>query len=215
MEGVSIELILALKPDVILLSHSSRISQRLKELGVPVLELDTTSLEGTHHLLNTVGTLVAKPEVANQVWAGILAQINEANQKIPRSLKGKTVYWEVSSAPFAAGESSFIGELLMGFGLKNIVDRRLGPFPKLNPEYIVRADPDILMGAQSDFANLSDRPGFNSLHALMQHNLCAFTPNEISLINRPGPRVGESALVIADCLNQLDSHFNKQVNRGH
>jgi len=29
-----------------------------------------------------------------------------------------------------------------GLGAKNIVPASLGPFPKLNPEFVVRADPD-------------------------------------------------------------------------
>mgnify|MGYP000703400206 CR=1 FL=1 len=49
------------------------------------------------------------------------------------------VYFEVNRAPYAAGTSSFIGETLTRLGVANIVPAALGPFPKLNPEFVVRA----------------------------------------------------------------------------
>ena len=58
------------------------------------------------------------------------------------------MYFEVDSAPYAAGSSSFLGELLTQLGLGNIVPPALGPFPKLNPEFIVKAQPDLVMAVE-------------------------------------------------------------------
>jgi hypothetical protein len=54
-------------------------------------------------------------------------------------------------------KSSFIGETLTRLGVKNVVPAMLGPFPKLNPEYIVRANPELIMMGQRSAGGL-DRP---------------------------------------------------------
>jgi ABC-type Fe3+-hydroxamate transport system substrate-binding protein len=58
-----------------------------------------------------------------------------------RRWRGQSVYFEVASVPFAAGEASFIGELLARLGLGNIVPAAMGPFPQLSPEFVLRAQP--------------------------------------------------------------------------
>ena len=46
------------------------------------------------------------------------------------------------------------GQTLQQLGLGNIVPPALGPFPKLNPEFVVRAKPDLIMGVQREQAAL-------------------------------------------------------------
>ena len=61
-------------------------------------------------------------------------------------MRGRSVYFEVDASPFAAGEASFIGQTLQRMGLRNVAPAALGPFPKLSPEFVVRAQPDIVIG---------------------------------------------------------------------
>ncbi|MET0350122.1 MAG: ABC transporter substrate-binding protein, partial [Rhizobacter sp.] len=104
---------------------------------------------------------------------------------------------------YAAGRSSFIGESLALLGLGNIVGPELGPFPKLNPEYVVRAQPDIIMAVDRSAATMAARPGWSTVKALRDHRVCAFAPDRYELLIRPGPRMGEAALALADCLAGL------------
>ena len=55
------------------------------------------------------------------------------------------VYFEVNAAPYAAGRSSFIGELLTRLELNNIIPESLGPFPKINPEFVETGITDALV----------------------------------------------------------------------
>ena len=61
------------------------------------------------------------------------------------------MYFEVNRG-LAAGESSFIGETLARLGMRNIVGAQLGPFPRINPEFVVRADPDFILGGDRAWA---------------------------------------------------------------
>jgi iron complex transport system substrate-binding protein len=123
--------------------------------------------------------------------------------RVPAGWRGRSVYFEVDSAPYAAGRSSFIGELLQRFGLVNIVPAELGPFPKLNPEFVVRAAPDVVMAVERHIADMPRRPGWAGLKALQSGRRCAFPADRYDTLVRPGPRLGEAAELVADCLTAL------------
>jgi iron complex transport system substrate-binding protein len=110
------------------------------------------------------------------------------------------VYFEVNQGPYGASESSFIGETLTRLGVKNILPASLGPFPKLNPEYVVRANPDLIMIGQSDAFGLAQRPGWHGMRALREQRVCIFSSEQAEVLVRPGPRMAESARLMAQCL---------------
>jgi iron complex transport system substrate-binding protein len=47
------------------------------------------------------------------------------------------------------------------------------------------------------------RPGWAALQALRTGAVCAFEPARWDLLVRPGPRLGEGAMAVADCLAGL------------
>ncbi|MCV2354650.1 helical backbone metal receptor [Paucibacter sp. B2R-40] len=208
LDDTQIETVVALRPDVVIVAPSSRVQDRLASLGLKVLVLETRSQEDVRRVLGKIGELLAVAE-PQKVWLNIDAAITQAAASVPPEIKGMSVYYEVDSAPFAAGESSFIGETLTRLGLKNIVGKELGPFPKLNPEFIVRADPQIIMVAQRSAVNLPSRPGWAGIRALREQRLCVFPKEESEVMGRPGPRMGEAAGWMARCLRRLAAEPSK------
>ena len=93
-----------------------------------------------------------------------------------------------------------MGETLARLGVKNILPAHLGPFPKLNPEYIVRANPDVIMIGQSGAAGLTQRPGWQNIRALREQRVCVFPTEQANALVRPGPRMAEGARLMAQCL---------------
>ena len=106
----------------------------------------------------------------------------------------------MNQGPYAASEASFIGETLTRLGVKNIVPAKLGPFPKLNPEYIVRANPDLIMVGQGSADGLTQRPGWHSIRAVRERRVCVFPAEQANVLVRPGPRMAEAARLMAQCL---------------
>ena len=150
--------------------------------------------------VKSLSPLLGAPAPAGVAWAGIERELSNAAARVPASLRGQRVYFEVDATPYAAGAGSFIGETLARLGLANAVPIELGPFPKLNPEFVVRAQPDIVMAAKQNLADMPRRAGWAALSALKRRRSCGFDGPRYELLTRPGPRLGEAAQVLADCL---------------
>lgn len=195
----NIEAIIALKPDVVLLATSSPAAARLESLGIKVVALEPKSYADARRVLEIVGKLLDVAD-AQRVWRAMDAGVSAAAQSIPERARNARVYFEVNSAPYAAGESSFIGETLTRLGARNIVPAALGPFPKINPEFVVRANPDVIMVGDATFAGMAQRPGWAGMPAIKAKRICVFTPEQSDIMVRPGQRMAEAARLMAECL---------------
>ena len=145
----NIEAIVALKPDVVLMATSSRAGERLQALGIKVLALEPKSHADVKRVLEKIGQLLVVPD-AQRVWRVIDAAVLAAAQSLPANVKNTRVYFEVNHAPYAAGESSFIGETLARLGAKNIVpaSRRVCVFSVTQSDVVVRPGPRMAEGAR-------------------------------------------------------------------
>lgn len=195
----NIEMIVALKPDVVLMATSSRAAERLRSLGLKVLALEPKTHADVKRVLEKVGQVLAVPD-ADRVWRVIDASTQAAAQSLPKNIGNTRVYFEVNPGPYGAGELSFIGETLTRLGVKNIIPAKLGPFPKLNPEYIVRANPDVIMIGQRSVDSMGQRPGWASMRAVREQRVCVFNNAQSDVLVRPGPRMAEGARLMAQCL---------------
>ena len=196
----NIEAIVALKPDVVLMAKSSRAAERLEALGIQVMALEPKTYADVQRVMLKLGQLLEVPD-AQRVWRAIDAGVSAAAQSLPEQVRGTRVYFEVNQGPYAASEASFIGETLIRLGVKNIVPAKLGPFPKLNPEYIVRANPDLIMVGQGSADGLTQRPGWHSIRAVRERRVCIFPAEQANVLVRPGPRMAEAARLMAQCLS--------------
>jgi iron complex transport system substrate-binding protein len=203
IDDAQVERIVALKPDVVLAATAARIIERLEQLGVRVVVVESKTHADVQRSLGTIAQLLGTPERAAPVWARIQREMAEATARVPARVRGQRVYFEVDASPYAAGSSSFIGETLTRLGLGNIVTPELGPFPKLNPEYVLKAQPDILIGAQRNVSEMPARPGWSALRAVQGGRVCGFDPASYEVLIRPGPRMGEAALQLAGCVAGL------------
>ncbi len=92
----------------------------------------------------------------------------------------------VGDAARAAGEASFVGETLARLGLRNVVPAALGPFPQLNPEFVVRAAPELVIGGARNVAAMPGRPGWSAIPALRERRTCGLDPARYAFVVRPG-----------------------------
>ena len=200
LEDTQIERIVALKPDLVLAALSSRAVDRLQALGLPVLALEPQNMAQTRRMVQRVAQALGTPAEGDALLQRIDAQLARAAARVPPGWRGRKVYLEVAAVPYAAGEASFIGELLTQLKLGNVVPAALGPFPQLNPEFVLRAQPDLVVASARALAGMPARPGWGALKALQSRQQCGLAPAAWDSLVRPGPRLGEAAEAIAECL---------------
>jgi iron complex transport system substrate-binding protein len=230
LDDTQIELIARLRPDVVLLSRSARVVDRLQQLGLKTVVVEVDSFDGIARAIRLVAQVLGVPARAgplnDQIQRGVEAVARAARATGPASTapaatpasaaamapapapapapaSPPSVYFEVDTTPYAAGEASFIGDLLSRLGVRNIVPAALGPFPKLNPEYVVRANPDVIFVSPTDAPWLAGRPGWAGIRAVREHRLCSLDRQALNAVVRPGPRVVEGIRALADCLKRV------------
>lgn len=202
----NIEAVVALKPDVVFTAQSSRSAERLEALGLKVVALETKSHSDVERLLDKVAQVLGvEPNQAQQLWQNIDDDISAVARQLPASTQQLRVYIEVNRAPFGAGPRSFIGETLNRLGAQNVLQAQLVAFPQINPEFVVRAQPDLIMISERDVADMLARPGWGNMNAVKNKRVCAFATIEQEILVRPGPRMAEAAQLMANCLKRFVS----------
>jgi iron complex transport system substrate-binding protein len=207
LDDAEVELIVSLRPDLVLLSRSQRITERLHELGIRSFALNSDTYADIARSVTAIGAILGTPQRALQLNQTIESEVADVARAAAARRHGPppTVYFEIDRGLYAAGPRSFIGELLAKLGTRNIVTPDLGAFPELNPEYVVRQDPDVIFVSAADAAQMSERPGWSGMRAVRLHRLCSFAPDVRDTIVRPGPRVAAGMRAMAECLERLAS----------
>ncbi len=205
IDDAQVELIVSLRPDLVLISSSQRVTDRLHDLGLVCFALSTDSYPDISHTVRTIGAILGVADRAQRLDEDIAREVQRigAQAMARRRGDGPSVYFEVDGPPYAAGPSSYIGELLTRLGARNIVTPDMGAFPQLNPEYVVRHDPDVIFVSPAELAHLAERPGWDRIRAVREQRLCAFPPTVRDSIVRPGPRVADGMRAMADCLARV------------
>ncbi len=163
--------------------------------------MEPRSSADAQRVMGKLGQLLEVPD-AQRIWRAIDTSVSAVAQSLPPGARSLRVYYEVSAGGYAAGTGSFIGEMMARLGVQNIVEPSLGPFPRINPEYVVRANPDLIMVGSRNVQGLELRPGWRGIRALREQRLCVFTADESDVLVRPGPRMAEAARLMARCITE-------------
>lgn len=148
---VNIETLLELKPDLVLVSGTSRaMTDRFRELDIRYETLPDTTLEDIYTSIRRVGDLAGRARTAaalvDQIQADLAAVVRHfADVPRTRYLLLVGTLSDPPTPPFVAGGSSFYGELLRLANHLNIVDFGERPFAQLALEYVVRHDPEAIL----------------------------------------------------------------------
>ena len=111
----NIEEILALDPQVVLMSDMSQTEEQAKLLeqnGVKVVIGDANDIAGVYTAIRMIGALMAKDDAAEALIGDMQATFDEIAAKSEKS--GKTIYFEVSPLQWGlwtAGSGTFMDEL--------------------------------------------------------------------------------------------------------
>ena len=196
MEGISREMILAIKPDLVLCKWDTHapLMELFDRVGIQSINLGPETLEelfGEARLLGRVFRREQESEAFIQQMSERLNRLVERVAKLEPSQR-RTVFYEVWDEPLmTAGPKSFIGELLKMGQMRNLFDDADVRYPRISSEVVVDRNPDVILAPsnhmkQVEFSRLASRPGWANINAITKKQVFIINGDEVS---RCGPRL--------------------------
>ena len=201
----SVEMVVSLKPDLVLISREGNRRETLaalERLDIRVFALSAERLGDVFRLIRDVAATAgaaARGEALAQRLEQQAAQIEAAIRPYPP----RRVVLLVWLHPIiSVGRGSFLDDLLRRTGAASISAASAQPWPHLSVEEVVRSNPEFILVPRSPgFAPTREEllrlPGWRELQAVQQGRIL-YLPWEVE---RPGPRLVEMQRRIAGALH--------------
>ena len=157
-----IETIVSLAPDLIILqSDSAKVKKNIKSLGIPTLSIQVRTISDIFESINRLGKELNCQEAAKKLLLLLKNKINSFKQRLAGQLPKKVLLLLGDSSDpardlYAVGPGTFLNELLVLSGGKNILKNSKAQYPKLSKEYIIEQSPEIIIEAGPK-SNLSQK----------------------------------------------------------
>lgn len=208
----NLESIVALSPDLVVVSFDvDGIVAALTAAGIPVLvQYAAATLDDTYLQIAELGSATGQTVKAQELSAQMKLDIDAAIAQIPAEAVGLTYFHELDDTLYSVTSATFIGSIYALAGLTNIADTAADAasgYPQLSPEFIVAADPAIIILADTKCCGqsaetLAQRPGFAGLSAVTAGNVIELDDD---IASRWGPRTVDFVKVIVEVLTKVTS----------
>lgn len=202
----NIEEILALEPQVLIMSTMSQTEEQAAQLeaaGVQVVISDAQDIEGTYTAIQLIGKLMGKEAEAEEVVNNMKATFTELAEKASGD-GSKTIYFEVSPLEWGlwtAGDNTFMNEVADMIGIRNCFDDVDG-WGAISEEQVLERNPDYIMTITMYYGDgptpeeeILGRAGWENVTAVQNGAILNLADNELS---RPAPRLAEGAKMLFD-----------------
>lgn len=153
---VNAEALLALRAELVLVSGASRFqTERLEALHIPFVSTPDTRLDDLYEAITIIGGRTGRPRTAAALCERLKREIEAALREGEaargvRALVTLGVMSDPPRPPFVAGPGSFYDDILSRAGVVNVAAGVDSAFSQLSLEYIVRADPDVIIELDDD-----------------------------------------------------------------
>jgi iron complex transport system substrate-binding protein len=198
------------RPDLVVTSSgANKLLPALRRLKIPVLlEPAATHIGGAYEQIKQIGAATGHRRGARRLVARMKRGIAAAVASAPKA-RGLSVYHELSPDYYSVTSKTFVGRVYSLFGLRNIADRAggAGDYPQLSGEYILAADPDVVVLADTKCcrqspATVRARPGWSSISAVRRGRVVGVSDDVAS---RWGPRIVDFARIVARVVTRAQS----------
>lgn len=201
-QALSVEAILAFKPDLVLLWASGNgrdLLERLQALGLTVYASEPRSLQSIGDSLRALGQLTGRAEQA-EVRA---AQLDAAFARLRTRYATRTavpVFYQIWHAPLQTVNGEHLISAVVDLcGGRNVFASATALAPRLSIESVVAANPAVIVSGQSvaEMAAFWDR--WQSIDAVRLQQLYRIDPD---WMHRHSPRMVQGAEALCSALDQ-------------
>ena len=201
----NIEQIIALEPQVLLMSTMAQTEEQVQQLeaaGVHVVVSDAQDIEGTYTAINMIGELTGKQAEAASIVESMQKTFDEIRANAGDGTK--SVYFEVSPLQYGlwtAGSGTFMDEIATMLGLTNCFADVTG-WGEISEEQVLERNPDYIVTISMYYGEgptpeeeILSRTGWENVTAVKDGKILNLQNNELS---RPGPRLADGAKAMYD-----------------
>jgi len=199
----NVEAVLSYEPDLVVIANDANdLVAGLEAAGVAVhIDPAPATIEEGYELAADLGIAVERVDETAEVIATMRKEVDEAFASAPDA--PIRIYHELDETYFSASSFGFIGAIYADMGVTNIADEADTDgygFPQLTEEYIVAADPELIVITDQVTYTPDDvaaRPGWDQISAVQNGRVIVVNAD---IASRWGPRLPQFISVVAETL---------------
>ena len=205
----NVEAIASYDPDLVVYSDDlGDLQKSLDKLHIPAVQQPAAAtIDDVYAQIEQLGQATGHVAEAQAQVDDLQAEVAAVAASVGDQGSGMSYYYELDDTYYSVTSDTFIGNLLGLLGMKNIADEAKGAssgYPQLSAEYIVAADPDLILLADTkccdqDAASVAKRPGWADLAAVQQGGVVELDDDVAS---RWGPRIVQLLQKVGDAVQQ-------------
>lgn len=186
--ALNYEKILALHPDLVIAWGSGTPRpwiEQLRRMGLPVFVIEARTLADISRQLAELGALTGHEGTAGRQAAAYDRQLQALRQRYAASPRLRYFYQVWAQPLYSLGRDHLLSQGLVLCGADSIVPAGPVMAPLINPEFVVTADPDVILYGQADAAGSQAYwARFGRLQAVRKKQWLAVDDRRLT---RPGP----------------------------
>lgn len=202
-QGVNVERIIALKPDLILAwrgGNPQRPLDQLASFGIPIVYFDPQTIDEVIDAVNELSQYSPKPELAQQNVDAMRAKLTPYQNQKKSGLKTQKVFIQLGTQPlFSAGNHTLQNDVVTFCGGENIFANSAVQWPQVSREQVLTRNPDVIIMTGSAEQENVIRDFWHS-----QLDVPIIRLNE-DWFHRAGPRIIDAAEQLCEQLNALSN----------
>lgn len=213
----NLELLADLSPDLVVAWRDAggmgSLSGRLRELGIPVYQVEIESVEAYRTSTRSLARLLHALPAADSMLAAVDAELAAVSRTVGERPSPSALFLVQMDPPMAAGPGTFIDSLLAVAGATNVLEGVTEEWPMISLEDVLWRDPEFLVlpvvglgdarhaGREpgvEEVETLLASPGWREVRAVAERRVIAVAAE---LFARPGPAMGRAAASLAEQLH--------------
>ena len=205
----NVEAIASYDPDLVVYSDDlGDLQKSLDKLHIPAVQQPAAAtIDDVYAQIEQLGQATGHAAEAQAQVDDLQAEVAAVAASVGDEGSGMSYYYELDDTYYSVTSDTFIGNLLGLLGMKNIADEAKGAssgYPQLSAEYIVAADPDLILLADTkccdqDAASVAKRPGWADLQAVQQGGVVELDDD---IASRWGPRIVQLLQEVGDAVQE-------------
>ncbi|MGQ6211282.1 vitamin B12 ABC transporter substrate-binding protein BtuF [Serratia sp. IR-2025] len=147
-QGINLERVLALKPDLILAwrgGNPQRVLDQLAAFGIPIFYADADTLEGIAGLLDKLAQYSPHPEQAHQAAEGLRRQFAALKQQYAANPSRRVLLQFGTQPLFTSAGATLQSQVLALCGGQNVFADSRTPWPQISREQVLARQPQAIV----------------------------------------------------------------------